>query len=271
MFPPCPWPREAASAASPRRSCRSRGSSGGRSGRGGQTCRRRARLQSPARHRDPACRHRDAVTDERVPERAGRKERRRECRPALRPVDDQRRQRGRFATDEGLLPAGGATLRVVERLVSEHPSRSPSGSRARGSSPPGVPGRPSRASDRRTLSARDRHPRWRRHGLPTPYTSVWKRYPIPRRLSAAQETGIFSFDAGATGSDSLCAKTTVPVDRSTASAAVRPSESDGAVSAFASFDSSPAGRAAAAAVQRRRRWTPRRERCSLPSSHRAQP
>ena len=45
---------------------------------------------------------------------------------------------------------------------------------------------------------------------PTPSTSVVKRNPGPRRVSAAHETGSFSFDAGCTGTLWLCAKSTVP-------------------------------------------------------------
>ena len=41
--------------------------------------------------------------------------------------------------------------------------------------------------------------------VPVPYTSVWKRYPAPRLVSATHVTGIFSFDAGAIGSDELWA------------------------------------------------------------------
>jgi hypothetical protein len=40
---------------------------------------------------------------------------------------------------------------------------------------------------------------------PAPSTSVVKRYPVPSLVSAAHETGSFSFDAGWTGSPSLCA------------------------------------------------------------------
>ena len=65
---------------------------------------------------------RDAVADERVPERAGGEERRRERRPAKRPVDDQGRERGSLAADEVRLPACHAALPVVERLVAEDPA-----------------------------------------------------------------------------------------------------------------------------------------------------
>ena len=86
---------------------------------------------------------RDAAADERVAERPRGEQRRRERRPAAGAVDDEGRERRRLAADEVRLPARGAPLRVVERLVAEDASRSPSGSRARGSSPRGGRGRPS--------------------------------------------------------------------------------------------------------------------------------
>ena len=59
-----------------------------------------------------------------------------------------------------------------------------------------------------------------------------KRYAGPRRVSAAHETGSFSFDAGITGRRSLCANRTAPVRTSTAIADVRASETCGERSVF---------------------------------------
>ncbi len=41
--------------------------------------------------------------------------------------------------------------------------------------------------------------------MPAPSTSVRNRKPGPSRVSAAHETGTFSFDAGTTGRDALWA------------------------------------------------------------------
>ena len=79
---------------------------------------------------------------------------------------------------------------------------------------------------------------------PVPRSSVLKRYAGPRRVSAAHETGSFSFDAGITGSRSLCANRTAPVRTSTAIADVRASETCGERSVFDSrVEGLPAPRA----------------------------
>ncbi len=61
-----------------------------------------------------------------------------------------------------------------------------------------------------------------------------KRYSGPRRVSAAHETGSFSFDAGWTGRAALWENSTVPVLASTAIADVRASDRDGERSDFVS-------------------------------------
>ena len=195
---------------------------------------------------------RDALADERLRKCAGRKERRRERGPALRAIDDEGRERRRLAADEVLLPARGAALRVVERLVAEYSSAHRAdpapANRRREAFEVGrresrvaealqyeiaVPGGAGTRADAVDLGVEA-----------VPGAEARERRPgdgdlLVRRRRDRQRLVVREDDRR-------------PSTRSTARAAVRPSESDGAVSAFASFGSSPPARPpsrAAAAAQ----------------------
>ncbi len=147
-----------------------------------------------------------AARDERCPERAGGKQRRRlGGAPAAGAVDDERGQRRRLDADEPSLPPGRAAPAVVDGLVAAYPPRDPRDARA--AHGVGQSGRrPAAVSVGSPYPLRKRSPRQVAPSrAPAPSTSVRKRKPVPRRDSAAQDTGSFSFDAGIIGRDALCA------------------------------------------------------------------